>query len=227
MRIVFFGTPDLAVPSLEAVAATHEVAALVCRPDSPQGRRKALVPPPTKVWAETQGIEVNQPTKLNDGVFEAWLREQQPEVCVLVAYGRILKQPILDVPPHGFLNVHPSLLPRHRGPSPIQTAILQGDAETGVTIMRLDAGTDTGDLLVPEANSIDSDQPATPSRTVSTLRTYQLVVFSASSSLTVIADRVGSIPSPSSSADNTSATSFSSLLSCIPNALARTRSSAF
>ncbi len=158
MRIVFFGTPDLAVPTLEAVAAAHEVVAVVCQPDKPQGRSKRPVPPATKVCAgEMQGIAVSQPTKLNDGVFEAWLRSQAPEVCVLVAYGRILKQAILDVPRHGFLNVHPSLLPRHRGPSPIQTAILEGDAETGVTIMRLDAGTDTGDTLLRRAIPIEGD----------------------------------------------------------------------
>ncbi len=157
MRIIFFGTPGLALPSLKAVAAAHEVTALVCQPDKAQGRSKKPVPPPTKVWAEEHGIEVSQPVKLNDGVFEAWLRGQAPEVCVLVAYGRILKQAILDVPPRGFLNVHPSLLPRHRGPSPIQTAIFEGDSETGLTIMRLDAGTDTGDTLLHEAIPILSD----------------------------------------------------------------------
>lgn len=157
MRIVFFGTPDLALPSLEAVAGRHEVLAVVCQPDKPQGRGRNPVPPPTKVWAEEHGIEVNQPTKLNDGTFEAWLRERAPEVCVLVAYGRILKQPILDVPKHGFLNVHPSLLPRYRGPSPIQTAILMGETETGVTIMRLDSGTDTGDILLSRAVSIEAE----------------------------------------------------------------------
>ncbi len=157
MRVVFFGTPSLAVPSLKAVAAAHEVTALVCQPDKPQGRSKKPVPPPTKTWAEEHGIELSQPVKLNDGVFEAWLRGQAPEVCVLVAYGRILKQAILDVPFHGFLNVHPSLLPRHRGPSPIQTAIVEGDRETGISIMRLDAGTDTGDMLLHEAIPILSD----------------------------------------------------------------------
>jgi len=157
VRIVFFGTPGLAVPSLEAVAAAHEVVAVVCRPDKPKGRSKKPVPPPVKVWAEAHRIEVSQPLKLNDGVFEAWLRGKAPEVCVLVAYGRILKQAILDVPRHGFLNLHPSLLPRHRGPSPIQTAIHDGDAKTGVTIMRLDAGTDTGDMLLNEVIPIRDD----------------------------------------------------------------------
>lgn len=148
MRVVFFGTPELAVPSLDAVAGRHEVVAVVCQPDRPQGRSGRPVPPPTKQWADTHGVAVVQPTKLNDGSFEKWLREQAPDIGVLVAYGRILRPAILNVPQHGFLNMHPSLLPRHRGPSPIQTAILLGDDKTGVTIMRLDEGTDTGDILL-------------------------------------------------------------------------------
>lgn len=157
MRVVFFGTPEFAVPSLVAVAAAHAVTAIVCQPDKPQGRSARLVPPPTKVWADERGIPVVQPTKLNDGAFEAWLKEQAPEVCVLVAYGRILKQPVLDVPQHGFINAHASLLPRHRGASPIQTSILVGDAVTGVSIMRLDAGMDTGDVLLQEEVAIAPD----------------------------------------------------------------------
>ena len=154
MRIVFFGTPELAVPSLTAIAKTHEIVAVVCQTDKPQGRSGKPVPPPTKVWAVEHGVPVMQPVKLNDGTFEAWLRVQEPDIAVLVAYGRILKQPILDTPEHGFLNLHPSLLPRHRGPSPIQTAILEGDSVTGVSVMRLDAGMDTGDLLLQEEAEI-------------------------------------------------------------------------
>ena len=150
MRVVFFGTPELAVPSLAALCGHHDVKAVVCQPDRPRGRSKKLVPPPTKVYAQTRGVSVVQPTTLNDGTFEAWLKEQAPEVCVLVAYGRILKQRLLDVPYHGFLNMHPSLLPRHRGPSPIQTAILEGDTKTGATIIRLDAGIDSGDIVLQE-----------------------------------------------------------------------------
>ena len=157
MRIVFFGTPELAVPSLVALSAAHEIVAVVCQTDKPQGRSGKPVPPTTKVWAVEHGIPVIQPTKLNDGTFEAWLREQNPDIAVLVAYGRSLKQPILDVPKHGFLNLHPSLLPRHRGPSPIQTAILEGDSVTGVSVMRLDAGMDTGDLLLQEEAEILPD----------------------------------------------------------------------
>ncbi|NIA13194.1 MAG: methionyl-tRNA formyltransferase [Nitrospiraceae bacterium] len=176
MRTVFFGTPELAVAPLAAVASCHEVTALVCQPDRPKGRGKKLVAPPTKVWAEEHGIPVVQPTKLNDGTFEAWLRDQRPDVCTLAAYGRVLKQPILDVPTHGFLNVHPSLLPRHRGTSPIQTAILQGDEVTGVSIMRLDAGMDTGDVILQETLPIaDDDTTATLSEKLSALGARMLV----------------------------------------------------
>jgi len=157
VRTVFFGTPELAAICLETVASRHEIAAVVCQPDKPQGRSKKPVPPPTKQFAVTQGIPVHQPVVLNDGTFEALLRDLEPEVCVLVAYGRILKQPILDVPPHGFLNVHPSLLPRYRGPSPIQTAILEGEEMTGVSVMKLDTGVDTGDVLLQERVPIAPD----------------------------------------------------------------------
>ncbi len=157
MRIVFFGTPDMAVPSLEAVADLYDVVAVVCQPDKPAGRRNQLHPPPVKVCAEHLGIPVHQPDKLNDGAFEAWLKEQRPEVCVLVAYGRILKVPILEVPPKGFLNVHPSLLPQYRGPAPIYAAILNGDTETGITIMELDEGMDSGGMLLQEPFPIADD----------------------------------------------------------------------
>ncbi len=160
MRTVFFGTPELALPSLAAVAARHEVTAVVCQPDRPQGRSKTPVPPPVKVWALEHGIPVCQPEKLNDGTFAAWLRAQAPELCALAAYGRLLKQPILDIPSKGWLNVHPSLLPRWRGPSPIQTAILEGDAVTGVTIMRLTLEMDAGDILLQESMPIGPEENA-------------------------------------------------------------------
>lgn len=154
MRTIFFGTPELALPTLAATYAAHEVLAVVCQPDKPRGRKRRLMPPPIKVWAEAHGVPVHQPSRLNDGAFEAWLKDQQPDVCVLVAYGRLLKQPILDVPRHGFLNLHPSRLPKLRGPSPIQSAILQGITETAITIMRLDAGMDAGDIVLQEVSTI-------------------------------------------------------------------------
>ncbi len=160
MRTIFFGTPEIMLPSLRAVVAAHEVAAVVCRPDKPKGRGKKLVPPPAKVCAEELGIPVCQPEKLNDGTFEAWLRDMAPESCVVFAYGRMLKQPILDIPAKGWLNVHPSLLPKYRGPSPIQSAILNGDAETGVTIMDVVLEMDAGDILLQEATPIEDEDTA-------------------------------------------------------------------
>lgn len=160
MRTVFFGTPEIAVPALRAVEALHEVAAVVCQPDKPQGRSKRPVAPPVKVAAEKLGIPVHQPTVLNDGTFEAWLRDQAPDVCTIAAYGRILKQPLLDIPPHGWLNIHPSLLPKYRGPSPIRSAILNGDTVTGVSIMRLVLEMDAGDILLQEPLAIGENENA-------------------------------------------------------------------
>ena len=113
-----------------------------------------MIPPAAKVSAEALGIPVHQPTKLNDGSFEMWLKDRDAEIGVLVAYGRLLKQPLLDLFPNGILNMHPSLLPRYRGPSPIQSAVLNGDTETGVTIMRLELEMDAGDVLLQETMPI-------------------------------------------------------------------------
>jgi methionyl-tRNA formyltransferase len=154
MRIVFFGTPDIALPSLYLANQRHTVTAVVCQPDKPVGRKKTPQSPPVKVWAEENNIPVHQPTKLGDGAFDEWLRNEKPDACVLVAYGRILRQASLDIPEHGFINVHPSLLPKHRGPSPIHTAVLEGDTETGVTIMKLDSGTDTGDIMLQQTMAL-------------------------------------------------------------------------
>lgn len=160
MRIVFFGTPALAVPTLAAVASRHDVAAVVTQPDRPRGRSGKPEAPEVKVWALDRGLPVHQPETLHDGAFAAWLRDQQPELCVLAAYGRLLKQPVLDVPPQGWLNMHPSLLPRWRGPSPIQTALLAGDETTGATVMRVVLEMDAGDLVVQEATPIGPDETA-------------------------------------------------------------------
>jgi methionyl-tRNA formyltransferase len=160
MRLVFFGTPELAVPSLERLSQRHEIVAVVCQPDKPQGRSLKLAPPPVKQWAEAHGIRTHQPEKLNDGSFKQWLREQRPDICPLAAYGRILKQPILDVPRFGFINLHPSLLPLYRGPSPIQSALLNGDAVTGVTIMQIGIEMDAGDILLQREEHIKDDDNA-------------------------------------------------------------------
>lgn len=160
MRIVYFGTPALAVPTLATLAPVHEVAAVVTQPDRPRGRSGKPEPPEVKVWAHAHGLAVHQPEKLHDGAFEAWLREMRPELCVVAAYGRLLRQPVLDVPTHGWLNLHPSLLPRWRGPSPIQTALMEGDRVTGITIMRMVLEMDAGDIVLQERTPIEQDETA-------------------------------------------------------------------
>ncbi|MBL8605308.1 MAG: methionyl-tRNA formyltransferase [Myxococcales bacterium] len=146
-RVVFFGTPAFAVSCLAALAEVADVVAVVAQPDKPAGRGNTLTPPPTRVWAEARGITVVQPAKLRDGSFAAWLRGQQPDVAVVVAYGRILPPDVLAIPRFGCVNVHASVLPRHRGAAPIQWAIMSGDTVTGVTLMQMDEGLDTGPML--------------------------------------------------------------------------------
>jgi methionyl-tRNA formyltransferase len=148
MSIVFIGTPDFAVPSLRRLAAAgHTISAVITQPDRPAGRGRHLAPPPVKLAAEELGLPVLQPETLRDAEALDAIRALQPEVIVAVAYGQILRQELLDIAPRGVLNVHPSLLPRHRGASPIAGAILAGDEQTGVSIMLMDAGMDTGPVL--------------------------------------------------------------------------------
>jgi len=149
MRIVFFGTPEFAVPSLRALlGSAHTVAGVVTQPDKPQGRsRSSLVPPPVKLEAERAGVPVLQPDRPIGDLFLAALRRLEPDVGVVVAYGHILRPALLSLPRLGLLNVHASLLPRWRGAAPIQHAILAGDPETGVSIMRLEEGLDSGPVL--------------------------------------------------------------------------------
>ena len=148
LRIVFMGTPDFAVPSLRAlVEAGHHVALAVMQPDRPHGRKKEPQPPPVKVAATELGIPVAQPRSLRKGPFPEQIRELAPDLAVVVAYGRIIPADMLVVPRLGFVNVHASLLPKYRGAAPIQHAIIRGESVTGITIMQLDPGLDTGDIL--------------------------------------------------------------------------------
>jgi methionyl-tRNA formyltransferase len=148
MRIAFMGTPEFAVPTLDAlVAAGHEVAAVYCQPPRPAGRGKALRPSPVQQRAEALGIEVRTPLSLKDSDSQAAFAALALDVAVVAAYGLILPRPILDAPRLGCLNVHASLLPRWRGAAPIQRAILAGDRMTGVTIMKMEEGLDTGPML--------------------------------------------------------------------------------
>ncbi len=155
MRVVFYGTPEFAVPTLEALAAAgHEVALVISRPDKPAGRRMRLTTPPVVEAARRLHLDTAQPKKPGDERGLDRLRALAPEVAVVVAYGRLLPAGLLAVPRHGFVNLHPSLLPRHRGPSPIAWAIASGDVETGATTMLLDEGMDTGPILLQRATAI-------------------------------------------------------------------------
>lgn len=147
-RIAFLGSPPFAVRSLQALlAAGAEVVAVVCQPDKPAGRGNELRAPAVKTFAAAAGLPILQPTKVRDGTLAAWLRGQAPELVVVAAYGRILGEDVLRLTPRGCVNVHASLLPRWRGASPIARAIAAGDAETGVSLMQMDAGLDTGAVL--------------------------------------------------------------------------------
>jgi methionyl-tRNA formyltransferase len=162
MSLVFIGTPAFAVPSLHALARNdHSIAAVITQPDRPAGRHNTPRPPPVKAAALELGLPVLQPPNLRDSDTLARLRELSPEVIVVVAYGQILRQGVLDIPARGVLNVHPSLLPRWRGASPIPAAILAGDERTGVTIMLMDAGMDSGPVLTEREMAIgESDTTA-------------------------------------------------------------------
>jgi len=157
MRIIFMGTPDFAVPTLKAlVKAGHEVAAAYTQPPRPGGRRgKELTPTPVHKAAEGLGIEVRHPASLKDTQAQAEFAALEADVAVVAAYGLILPQKVLDAPRLGCLNVHASLLPRWRGAAPVQRAILAGDEETGVTIMRMEAGLDTGPMLAKARVRVD------------------------------------------------------------------------
>lgn len=152
MRIVFMGTPAFAVPSLDALAAAgHELACIVAQPDRPAGRGQALKAPATKEWALAHGVPVLQPTKVRDGTLHAALAPMKPDAVIVAAYGRILGKDLLTLAPRGAINVHGSLLPRYRGAAPIQWAVANGDPETGVTIMQMDEGLDSGAMLLQRA----------------------------------------------------------------------------
>jgi methionyl-tRNA formyltransferase len=159
MRMAFMGTAELACPCLEAVATTpgHEVVAVVTQPDRPKGRDLRPSPPPVKVVAERLGLPVQQPLKIRESAAVEVLRAAQPELIIVVAYGQILPQSVLEIPRFGCINVHASLLPRWRGAAPIQYAILHGDRETGVTTMYMDDHMDTGGIILQRAQLIHAD----------------------------------------------------------------------
>ncbi|HDP88762.1 MAG TPA: methionyl-tRNA formyltransferase [Thioalkalivibrio sp.] len=161
LRIVYAGTPDFAVPALQAlIDSPHEVVAVYTQPDRPAGRGRKLKASPVKAVALEHGIAVEQPPSLRDAAAQARLAAYAPDLMVVAAYGLILPQAVLDIPRLGCLNIHGSLLPRWRGAAPIQRAILAGDAETGITIMQMDAGLDTGGMLLKRAVAIEPGMTA-------------------------------------------------------------------
>lgn len=156
MRVIFMGTPDFAVGTLNAlVEADHEVLAVVTQPDKPRGRGKNLCCTPVKEEALRHGLAVCQPKKVRDPEFIETLRQLKPEAIVVVAFGQIIPKEILEMAPYGCLNVHASLLPKYRGAAPIQWAVIDGEKESGVTIMRMDEGLDTGDMISRSVVSLD------------------------------------------------------------------------
>jgi methionyl-tRNA formyltransferase len=160
MRAVFLGTPEFAAPSLRALASSHSVVAVLTQPDRPKGRGNQVAESPVKMAARELGIAVHQPERVRRPESVELLRSFEADVMVVVGYGQIIPQIIIDMPKHGILNVHASLLPKYRGAAPIQWAVANGESETGVTIMQIDAGLDTGDMLSRAKTGILPDETA-------------------------------------------------------------------
>ncbi|HEY8946701.1 MAG TPA: methionyl-tRNA formyltransferase [Polyangiaceae bacterium] len=160
MRAVFFGTPALAVPALRALATVTDVAGVVCQPDRPAGRGLALSVPPVKTEAERLGLPVHQPQRVRDGSLRDWLAGTGADLAVVLAYGRILPPDVLATPRLGCVNLHASLLPKLRGAAPVQWALITGETETGISLMQMDAGLDTGPVFTRHSLSIGPDETA-------------------------------------------------------------------
>lgn len=159
MRIVYMGTPDFAVDALKALLdSKHEVVGVFTQPDKPKGRGKAMQFPPVKEVAVGAGIPVYQPQRVRDAQAVQNIRELNPDVIVVVAFGQLIPQEILDLAPYGCINVHGSLLPKYRGAAPIQWAVIDGEAQSGVTTMQMDAGLDTGDMLLKKVVSLEEKE---------------------------------------------------------------------
>ena len=160
MKVLFLGTGDIAIPSFQALieSAEYDVCGLICQPDKPVGRKQVLTPPRIKTIAEEHGIDVFQPRSMRKPEALAWIQKKAPDLIVVMAYGQILPQSILDAPPVACLNLHASILPKYRGAAPIQAAIREGDAESGVTVMHMAAGLDTGDILLIKTIPLAADE---------------------------------------------------------------------
>ena len=158
-RTIFMGTPDFACPTLQRLIERGDpIVAVVTQPDRPKGRGQRLMPPPVKELAEKNGIPVYQPLKVRDPGFVDIIRELKPDIIVVVAFGQILPKALLEIPPHGCINVHASLLPRYRGAAPLNWCIINGESETGVTTMLMDVGLDTGDMLLVQKTPLDENE---------------------------------------------------------------------
>lgn len=159
MKIIFMGTPEFAAPAIDSlIDAGHEIAAVFSQPDKPKGRGYTLTPPPVKVKAMEHDIPVYQPNTMRDGEALKIFEELQPDVAIVIAYGKILPKEILEAPKYGCINVHASLLPKYRGAAPIQMSVIDGESKTGVTAMQMDIGLDTGDMLMSCETPIDPDE---------------------------------------------------------------------
>lgn len=177
MRIVFFGTPEFAIPALQRLEATHQLVAVVTQPDKPKGRHGQPQPSPAKLWAQARGIPVLAPAGLkeNDGFIEK-LKGLNPEICVVAAYGKMLTQKVLDIPTGGFINIHGSILPCYRGSAPIQRALMAGETRTGATIMSVALEMDAGDILrVAETEIMADDDYGTVAERLSHLGSEALI----------------------------------------------------
>ena len=159
MRVVFMGTPDFAVDCLDILVENgHDVVGVFSQPDKPQGRKQIMTPPAVKARAIELGLDVYQPVSFKDSEAAELLEKLAPELIVVVAYGKLIPQRVLDIPKHGCINVHASLLPKLRGAAPIQWSVINGEKETGVTTMQLDAGLDTGDILLVKKTEIEPNE---------------------------------------------------------------------
>ncbi|MGH2537541.1 MAG: methionyl-tRNA formyltransferase, partial [Candidatus Promineifilaceae bacterium] len=199
VRIVFMGTPAFALKPLETLLATHAVVGVVSQPDRPAGRGRALQPPPVKRLAEEAGVPVYQPRSLKSEEAAAPLRAWAPDLIVVAAFGQILRPHVLDLPPHGCLNLHASLLPRWRGASPIQHAILAGDTESGISLMRMDLGLDTGPVYAQRGLPLRPDETAASLHDrLSRLAAGMLAAYLGD----ILAGRLPAVPQDDSTASN-------------------------
>ncbi|MDE5974020.1 MAG: methionyl-tRNA formyltransferase [Eubacterium sp.] len=159
MNLVFMGTPDFAVPALEALyKSKHNIVGVFSQPDKPVGRKQLLTPPPVKEFALQNGLSVYQPNSLKNDVSYELIKKLNPDIIIVAAYGKILPKDILDIPKYGCVNIHASLLPKYRGAAPIQWAVINGDSETGITIMKMSEGLDTGDMILVDRTEIGENE---------------------------------------------------------------------